>query len=329
MESANSEKELYKKDDSGRAGNSKLNLVLLVAAVCFAFTAFVIAIVSLSKQNGSISPSVVNVGLTSESANYDDDKVWLMSHGSHLKSNLYYINEETGQADGFFPDIINAVCRIANKKCKTVGDVWTSCWISEAGETSRGGVGLMGGWFDACGGLRVTPERQRTFAFSDPFTKSPNQAFVTLPGNPNKFNWQNITGKTIGFWQGTSGDEHCLAKAEGIVGAVLPPENIRHCAGADQCYELLVAGTVDALFSDAIVYRGRTDVEKVTDKLQACPLGGSAMMTRYDSKLIDWWNPAQAKLMASKEYHEICNDVKVSHGHKPGHDPEDICIGYN
>ncbi|XP_072050416.1 uncharacterized protein [Amphiura filiformis] len=326
MESASSEKELYKNDNSGRAKNSKLYLVVLVAALCFAFAAFVIAIVSLSKQNGSsASPSVVNVGLTSE--DYEDDKVWLL-HAAHGGHNQFYISEETGKVEGFSPDIMNAVCRIANKNCKMVTDLWQNCWNSQTGETSRGGSGLMAGWFDSCGGYRVNSERQRTFDFSDVFTKPPHQAFATLPGNPKKFDWRNLTGKTIGFFDGYIGDENCLAEAEDIVGAVLPTENVRHCV-VGQCVDLLEDGTVDALFGGNLFFRGRTDVEVLTDQLQVCQVGGNAMMTRKDSKLIDWWNPAQAKLLASKEYHEICNDVKVAHGHWPGYDPEDICFGYS
>ncbi|XP_072024093.1 uncharacterized protein [Amphiura filiformis] len=105
----------------------------------------------------------------------------------------------------------------------------------------------MSGWFDACGGWRVKPDRQRTFAFSDPFTESPHQAFATLPGNPGSFDWQDITGKTIGFIDGSSGDEFCLAKSEEIVGAVLPTENIQHCITLEECYDLLVDDTIDAI----------------------------------------------------------------------------------
>ncbi|XP_072036128.1 uncharacterized protein [Amphiura filiformis] len=326
MELASSEKELYKKDNSERSGNGKLYLVLLVAAVCFAFAAFVIAIVSLSKQTGSsASPSVVNVGLTS--ADYDkDDKVWMI-HGGHAGFNQYYISEKTGKLEGFTPDIINAVCRIANKNCKIVADPWSNCWSEVVGETSRGGHGLMAGWYDACSGYRSNIERRRTFAFSDQYTTSPHQAFATLPGNPRNFDWQNITGKTIAFYPGI-GDEDCLAEAKGIVGAVVPIENIRRASGPAQGLEWLKDETIDAIFADATWLKGKPGLEMVTDHLQACPVGGNSLMTRYDSKLIDWWNPAQAKLIASKEYHEICNDIKVTHGHQPGFDPEDFCIGY-
>ncbi|XP_072040278.1 arginine-binding periplasmic protein-like [Amphiura filiformis] len=326
MDSNNVDRNELIKDSSGR--NSTLHLVILVAALCFALAAFVIAIVSLSQQNGSSSPSVVNVGtgLTSKD-DRNDDKVWMI-HVGHTSNNAFYLDEETGQVAGFVPDMVNAVCRVANKNCALIFDVFTNCWNSEIGEVPRGGVGLFSGWYDGCAGWRVKKERQRTFKFSDPFTKSPHQAFGTLKDNPNNFNWQDITGKKIGFIDGTSGNEQCLAKADGIVGAAVPPENVVHCTHLDDCYLKLMDGTIDAIFSDASWVRGSDVVEEVTDRLQACTLGGFGMMTRFDNNLIDsWWAPAQEKLLASKEYHEICNDVKIAHGHIPGYDPIDFCIG--
>ncbi len=44
------------------------------------------------------------------------------------------------------------VCQRANKNCRIVADVFTRCWDSEAGHVARGGIGLMGGWYDACQG---------------------------------------------------------------------------------------------------------------------------------------------------------------------------------
>ncbi len=49
-------------------------------------------------------------------------------------------------------------------------------------------------------------------------------------------------------------------------------------------------------------------------ELDICEQVGFGMMTRYDSKLIDWWNPAQEKLLKSKQYAEICQDVREVHG---------------
>ena len=47
------------------------------------------------------------------------------------------------------------VCRIANKNCRLVYDIWQRCWDSEQGEVPRGGVGLMSGWYDACAGMLI------------------------------------------------------------------------------------------------------------------------------------------------------------------------------
>ncbi|XP_072043364.1 arginine-binding periplasmic protein-like [Amphiura filiformis] len=325
MESGSSDRNELVKESSRR--DNTLYLVLLVAAVCFALAAFVIAIVSLSQQNGSSSPSVVNVGtgLTSDS-DREDDKVWLI-HTAYSRSNVIYINEETGQVAGFIPDIVNAGCRIANKNCAFVFDLWSNCWDSQLGQEPRGGLGLMSGWFDACT-MRIKPERQRTFAFGDPYTKPPYQAFAVLKGNPGNFNWRDITGKKIGFIDGTSGSEQCLANAaDEVVGAVVPTENVVHCSHVDDCFAKLADGTIDAMFSDANWIRGKDPVDEVTNNFQACQVDGFNMMTRKDSKLHEWWAPALEKLMASKEYHEICDDVRITHGHRPGYDPIDFCIG--
>ncbi|XP_072018026.1 uncharacterized protein [Amphiura filiformis] len=326
MESINCDRRELIKESSVR--NSTLYLVILVAAFCLALAAFVIGIVSLSQQNGSSLPSVVNVGTGLTSADdRDEDRVWMIGIG-HTSANVIYLNEETGEVAGFIVDIINAGCRIANKNCVLVYDLLVNCWNIEVGEVPRGGVGLMSGWYDACGGWRAKKERQRTFKFGEAYTKSPDQAFGVLPGNPNNFNWQDITGKTIGFIDGVSGNEECLAKAEGIVGAALPLENVVHCGEFDACYAMLVEGKIDAIFSNSQWIRGSDVIDEVSSNLQACALNGFNMMTRKDSNFLEWWNPALEKLLASKEYHEICNDVKITHGHVPGKDPKDFCIGF-
>lgn len=44
------------------------------------------------------------------------------------------------------------VCKVANKNCRVVYDVWNRCWDSVSGQVARGGVGLMDSWYDACAG---------------------------------------------------------------------------------------------------------------------------------------------------------------------------------
>ena len=54
--------------------------------------------------------------------------------------------------------------------------------------------------------------RARTFHFSKAFSKKFVGVFVTKLGNPNQFNWQDITGKKIGFIDGFVFDEFCVAR---------------------------------------------------------------------------------------------------------------------
>ena len=42
---------------------------------------------------------------------------------------------------------------MGNKNCRIVYDIWTRCWDSEAGQVTRGGVGLMSDWYDGCAGM--------------------------------------------------------------------------------------------------------------------------------------------------------------------------------
>ena len=42
--------------------------------------------------------------------------------------------------------------------------------------------------------------------------------------------------------------------------------------------------------------------------------GGTAIMTRLDNNLAEWWNPAQDRLLASSAYKRICDDLKYAHG---------------
>lgn len=333
MDPASSEKNLYYKPSGGN-GNGKLFLVLVVAAVCLALAAFVIGIVSLAKQsNTTSSPSVINVNSpaaqSTQSDADDDDKVWLF-HVGEWDSNLEYIDEESGEVRGFISDIVDAVCRIANKNCRRVFDIYTNCWKNVAGEQGRGGVGLMSGWYDACSGWRPMKERTRTFAFGDSFTRDSTSTFVTLPGNPDDFNWRDLTGKKIGFGDGYSTSEHCVASAnEGdIVGKDLTPDQIFHYHDFDTMLVALKAKEIDALFLSYGQVDQSPDVEVVSGELDLCKRPGLSAMARFDSKLVEWWNPALAKLVASKEYGEICQDSKDEHGHWPGRDPRELCLPF-
>ncbi|XP_072016261.1 uncharacterized protein [Amphiura filiformis] len=196
-----------------------------------------------------------------------DDKVWLF-HVGLWGNTEQYINAE-GVAAGFDIDVLNAVCRIAGKNCKTVYDITTNCVYSVDKEDPRGGVGMMAGWYEGCIGWRNTTERRRYFDFSDDYVQPTMEVFVTLPGNPGGFDYHDLTAKKIGFINGFSSNEQCVAALYGdsIIGADIPPENVVQCAGVSGCIQALENNEIDAWFILSSVVRGRSDVEIVSEEL--------------------------------------------------------------
>ncbi|XP_072018228.1 uncharacterized protein [Amphiura filiformis] len=201
------------------------NQFIAVGSFILALVALIISIVALSGNSGNISPQVT---LNIPSAYNDgstvngEDKVWLL-HIGNTDTNIEYINEESGQVEGFNVDIINAVCRIANKNCRLVFDVYSNCWMNVAGETARGGHGLMAGWFDSCAAWPISKQRARTFRFGDPFSQPPAEVFVTLKDNPNGFDWHDLTNKKIGFIDASGVNSHCLATQDDVITVCLIP----------------------------------------------------------------------------------------------------------
>ena len=65
---------------------------------------------------------------------------------------------------------------------------------------------------------------------------------------------------------------------------------------------------------DTLANPDDTRFEIVSGFLKICTRSGFSMMSRFDSKVNEWWNPAQAKLLATDEYQEICKDIEEEHG---------------
>ncbi|XP_072046775.1 uncharacterized protein [Amphiura filiformis] len=256
----------------------------------------------------------------------EEDKEWLF-HVGLWGNNEQYINDE-GVAAGFDIDVLNAVCRIAGKICKTVYDITTNCVYSADQEDPRGGIGMMAGWYEGCIGWRNTVERRLYFDFSDDYVQPTMEVFVTLPGNPGSFDYQDLTAKKIGFINGFSSNKQCVADLYGdsIVGADIPAENVVQCAGVSGCIQALESNEIDAWFILSSVVRGRTDVEIVSEELAPCTPVGNSLMARKDSRVLEWFQPALETLMSSSEYEELCQNIIDEHGDQPGRGPEGTCF---
>ncbi|XP_072019197.1 uncharacterized protein [Amphiura filiformis] len=317
--------------DSGRilaqkrdAGVNKLLLMLVVVGVLLSSVALVVALISFTQNGGTSLVTITG----QEGSNAKNDRIWNIAIG-HGTSNTLYTDQTSGQFKGFMVDLINAVCRLANKDCRLVYDVWQHCWESEKGQVPQGGVGLMSEWYDACAGWIPGHTRVRTFKFSKSWIKATDFYFAIKTGNPRGFNPTDVTNMKFGFVDGFINDEFCLARQTSIKGSTLPVSQMQHYNTYTDMLNAVLSGEVDVCISygSSALPPGLTRVE---DPVMDCSLGysGGALMMRMDNPLLEWWDPALERLMQTSEYREICQDVKDKHGHMPGRDPEEICIGY-
>ena len=71
---------------------------------------------------------------------------------------------------------------------------------------------------------------------------------------------------------------------------------------------------MDAIFDAKRLYLRNPDFQIVSDDFNTCVKAGFSVMTRKDNRLVDWWNPAFAKLVATSQWAAICNDLLTEHG---------------
>ncbi|XP_072019526.1 uncharacterized protein [Amphiura filiformis] len=309
----------------GRAsGANKLLMLMVVIAILLSSVALVVALISLT-QNGDTSTVIVT---GQDGSNAEDGRIWNIAMG-HYQSNYIYIDPISGQLRGFLVDMVNAVCRMGNKNCNLVYDVWQHCWDSEKGQVQRGGVGLMSGWYDACAGWIKSHSRARTFKFSKTWSKPVDYHFIIKTGNPRGFNPTDVTNMTFGFIDGFINDEFCLARQTSIKGSTLSVTQIHHYPLPDDMLNAVLSGEVDACIAYSHIDL-KPGLQRLDDPVLDCSMdaSGAAIMMRMDNPLVEWWDPALERLIQTSEYWEICQDVKDEHGHMPGRDPKEMCIGY-
>lgn len=301
--------------------------IVIVVVVVVAVGALILALVSLAK------PGHLEVEYEQEFNGpgfpWSKDKIWTFAIG-HYGINREYLDEATGTIKGYNVDIINAVCNIANKNCELVYDDYTRCWMSVAGERAKGGEGLLGGWYDACTGYGITYDRSRTFSFTKPYSKLAGVG-IYVSNTTTNFDWTNLRGRTIGFMNGYSSDEHCLARyADDLIqGSKLSASagQIVYFTSPEDLVAAVIDGNVDAAFCYAEPQLGQ--LKRLTDSSfpNRCALGGFGMMARKNNPtFVTWWNDAFDKLVNTAEYRMICRDLKEAHGHMPGQNPEDVCL---
>ncbi|XP_072036371.1 uncharacterized protein [Amphiura filiformis] len=325
MESAKSTENLAPKM-SGE--NGRIQLVLVVIALVVAVVALIVACVGLSLKGTTqiMLPDYEEADRVSSGTS--GDKIWSIAIG-HGNYNEAYIDEATGTLKGFLIDFTNAVCKVGNKNCRIVYDVWTRCWDSEEGQVARGGIGLMSDWYDGCAGWYGTYDRYRTYTFSEPFGKADPESLYVKPGSPLKTSWRQQAGKKIGIMDGWWTDEFCLRRnADKFTsGTPFTTDQIVHYSEPQELVEAIMNGEVDYAFQSATSYIAE-NLERVEgDPVIPCSVHGPSTMTRQvNQEFLNWWNEAQKRLMATTEYKTICQDLEEEHGHIPGQTANNYCF---
>lgn len=289
------------------------NLVLSVVTLCLAVMVLPGALTQKCRKGGFPCPDKV------------DEEVWLFHFGP-TDSREEYLNPLTGEVNGYHVDVLNAVCAIAKKNCRMVYDRSQNCWDYIDGQLV-GGTGLFNFYYDACTAWYPTFDRLRTFQFSTTISLNKGSGFAVLTGNPDNFNPADLTGLKIGFIQGFFINPACVAKqTDTITGADLSDDQIVYYDGVETLKEAIRTGEIAAGFDWGANYHNQVEF----DHLHAggpiiCSVDGPAMMTRKDSTLNAWMNPALEILLASDEYQDICDGLEQQHGHKSGPDRWEVC----
>ncbi|XP_070562974.1 uncharacterized protein [Ptychodera flava] len=253
-----------------------------------------------------------------------DDRVYLFQAEPLLNSSIYYLdNTET---KGFFPDLVEEVCKEAGKKCLLTYDTYDRCHTSDLqGYDYEGaGRGLLGKYYDGCL-LSANSELANAVAFSDMLIgySSPSRYFVPT-GNPGNFNPNDISGRNIGFIIGWESNFRCL-RENNVVGSRLKGPHQIFVQDTQKLIKSFRNQKIDAAFvalnpeygteeEDLSMFGGTpVGLEPVGDVWHCGD--GMALATRKDSQVLKWFNATLRKMKKSGKYAEVCRKARIEHGH--------------
>lgn len=243
------------------------------------------------------------------------EKTWLLAI-EHSWGAFSYI-DTAGYFKGFSYDLSKAVCKAAGVKCDYVFDTPINCVTNKPGEHAVLGTGLQAGYYDACISWQVTTERVHFGKFSMPYAIAVESALFYKKGG--SFDLKNWEDKTIGFLQGWTGDEKCLArKYTGVKGIPLKTPQIKYFTTAVAIKNALIEtgnGTkIDAAFvliNGLDKYKSELAYDK--DSVKQCTLGGASCLTRKDNPFVDIWNFGYDAILRNGELKRVCELAATSH----------------
>ncbi|XP_072019116.1 uncharacterized protein [Amphiura filiformis] len=249
-----------------------------------------------------------------------DTRIWTIQVTADGYRRVSYIDRKNRVLKGYLIDVINEVCQIAGKNCVLVNAEWPNCWYNGFPQQ-----GLLGRWFDTCSLFGTSLERLRSYKFSTPLSPTAAPVLLTLPGNPTNFDPNNLSGAKIGFLEGWWSDRFCLFYSSDYD---IADDRIFEYFSFDELLQALNNRDVNAIFVSNELPFAQDGSLNVAQDLPPCLQGGNAMMTRKDSLFNEWWDPAFTKLVNSRTYREICNDLDdpAVHGSIPGRPASGTCL---
>ncbi|XP_072019118.1 uncharacterized protein [Amphiura filiformis] len=256
-----------------------------------------------------------------------DPRIWTFNQIFSSPIKQIYADPETNQLAGYNVDVVNEVCRIAGKNCSILQGALLDCWDNNLPQRA-----LMGKWVDACMSFSHSSIRARSVGFTDEISPPPVPLLFTASGNPNNIDPEDLSDVNIGFLDAWWADVSCFFN---VAEFQLPEDQAlvyTEDAGLATIRRALARGQIDAIFmsNDLEGVAIENGLEAIMT-YESCLLGGESIMTRKDSLLESWWNPAFEMLLDSPEYQEICDnlDDPEVHGNIPGRTAAEICIDYS
>lgn len=145
-----------------------------------------------------------------------------------------FVDTKTGELDGFDIDVANLIAARLGVKAQFVKTEWSAIL-----------AGLSSGKFDVIlNQVGITPERQKTFDFSQPYVASSPQLILRKNDDANYSSFADLKGKKLGVSQGSNYET--LAKAqEGV--------DVKSYPGAPEYLSDLVSRRVDAALNDQLM----------------------------------------------------------------------------
>ncbi|XP_070569202.1 uncharacterized protein [Ptychodera flava] len=228
--------------------------------------------------------------------------------------------DDSGRYRGFFLDLAEGVCREAGKKCVYQVVTGSECITHQNGELPHAGKALLGKQVDICLGWFKTPARKLSLDYTEPLSRLQGKVvFVVKSANPNNFDPNDITGKTIGFEDGLLTDKACLLHAKGRITGVdtMQPQQEVYKETIELLFDDLRKDKIDSflgLDSRVAPYLGE-EFETIGDDI-GCILEDALYGIKRKDNSLTWFDETLRAMRKSGKYHALCQQARHEHGHK-------------